>query len=193
VSSSEGVTPCPKLPQRRHRAAHRHPRRQHPDRRPRGLPLRLRHGGHLRETIEALPLGLRAEAASASASPWRAPSSAPSSARSSPAVRPTSSGAGRALLAIAVLYFVSAFGVRPGLELGLAPLLPVRRRHRDRRRLGRSRRCTSRRSPPPACGVGSFAVTQLNIVLGILVAFFSNYWIAGWASARPSGDGCSAS
>jgi MFS family permease len=82
-----------------------------------------------------------------------------------------------ALLAIAVLYFVSAVGCAlawswasllffrfvGGIGIGgasvVSPMYVAETSSRLRGRL--------------------VAVTQLNIVLGILVAFFSNYWIAG--------------
>ena len=89
-----------------------------------------------------------------------------------------------------VLRYLRA-GLRLLLELDVAAGLPPHRRAGHRRIVGAGAGIYRGDCPGPLAGmlVGSF---QMNIVVGILVAYLSNY-LMGWVdSESTNGDGCSA-
>ena len=83
------------------------------------------------------------------------------------------------LQVLAVLYFVSAVGCAFAWGWWLARGVPLRGRPRHRRLLGGGAASSSPRSRPPASRGRLVALSQFNVVAGILVAYLSNYFIAG--------------
>ena len=94
-----------------------------------------------------------------------------------------------ALVAIAVVYFVSSLG--SALAGNWASFLVFRFLRRSGHRWGLGGLAALHRETPPANYRGRLvAITQFNVVAGILLAFFSNLLISKLGFAPPSGVGC---